>query len=119
MPVEVVVSPTVRESDGLAYSSRNSRLSQAERLAAPSVYRALRAAEDLWLSGETCAELLKQRMRGILEAEPLVRKVDYFSVANGETMEEMDVVIRGAMLSTAVHIGNVRLIDNVVLGDSG
>ncbi len=116
MPVEVVVSPTVRESDGLAYSSRNSRLSRAERRAAPSVYRALRAAEGIWLSGEPRAELLKKRMRGILEAEPLVRKVDYISVANGETMKEMEVAVRGAMLSTAVHIGNVRLIDNIILG---
>ena len=115
MPVDIVVSPTVRESDGLACSSRNSRLSPAERRAAPFVYRALRAAEDLWLSGETRADLLRQRIRRVLEAEPLVKGIDYVSIADDETMEELEVAVRGAMLSTAVLIGNVRLIDNIVL----
>ena len=117
MPVEIVVSPTVRESDGLACSSRNSRLDPAERNAAPVVYRALRAAEKLWLTGETRADVLKQRMRTILEAEPLVKKIDYVSIADGETMEELEVATAGAMLSTAVRIGPIRLIDNVVLGN--
>lgn len=116
MPVEIVVSPTVRENDGLACSSRNSRLNPAERRAAPVVYRALREAERLWLSGETRADVLKQRMHTILEAEPQVKKIDYVSIANGETMEELEVASPGAMLSTAVHIGPVRLIDNLVLG---
>ena len=115
MPVEIVVSPTVRESDGLACSSRNSRLNPTERRAAPVVYRALRAAEQLWLSGEVRADELKRRARTILEAEPLVRKIDYVSVAHGETMEELEVATNGAMLSIAAWIGNVRLIDNVIL----
>lgn len=119
MPVEIVVSPTVREDDGLACSSRNSRLNSAERRAAPVVYRALRAAEKLWVAGETRADMLKQRMRTILETEPLVQKVDYVSIADGETMEELDVAAPGAMLSTAVRIGSVRLIDNLVLDDVG
>ena len=115
MPVHIVVSPTVRESDGLACSSRNSRLNPAERRASPVVYRALRAAEKLWLAGETRADVLKQRMRTILNAEPLVQKIDYVSIAVGETMKELDEATSGAMLSTAVHIGNVRLIDNLIL----
>ncbi len=117
MPVKVVVSPTVRENDGLAYSSRNSRLNPSERRAAPVVYRSLRAAQKLWLAGETRADVLKQRMRTILEAEPLVRQVDYVSIADAATMQELDVVSPGTMLSTAVQIGPVRLIDNVVLGN--
>ena len=116
MPIEIVVSPTVREDDGLACSSRNSRLLPEERRAAPVVYRGLRAAEKQWMAGETRAHALKQRLRTILQAEPLVRKVDYVSIANGETMEELDVASPGAMLSTAVWIGNVRLIDNLPLG---
>ena len=117
MPVEIVVSPTVRESDGLACSSRNSRLNPAERRAAPVIFRALCAAEKLWLSGETRADVLKQRMRAILEAEPLVQNIDYVSIANGETMQELEVATTGAMLSTAVRLGPIRLIDNVVLGN--
>ena len=117
MPVEIVVSPTVREDDGLACSSRNSRLNPAERSAAPVVYRALRAAEKLWLDGEAGADVLKQSVRTILEAEPLVQKIDYVSIADSETMEELEVASPGAMVSTAVHIGPVRLIDNLVLGN--
>ncbi len=119
MPIEIVVSPTVREDDGLACSSRNSRLHPAERRAAPVVYLALRAAEKLWMAGETRADVLIQRMRTILEAEPLVRKVDYVSIADSETMEELDLASPGAMLSTAVWIGKVRLIDNLLLNDVG
>ena len=114
-PVEIVVSPTVREDDGLAYSSRNSLLDPTERRAAPVVYRALREAEMLWLDGETRADELKRRARTILEAEPLVQSIDYVSIANSNTMQELDVATMGAMLSTAVRIGNVRLIDNLVL----
>lgn len=119
MPIEIVVSPTVREDDGLACSSRNSRLHPAERRAAPVVYLALRAGEKLWMAGETRADVLIQRMRTILEAEPLVRKVDYVSIADSETMEELDLASPGAMLSTAVWIGKVRLIDNLLLNDVG
>ena len=117
MPVEIVISPTVRENDGLACSSRNSRLNPAERRAAPVVYRALQAAEKLWLSGEARANILKQRIRAILEAEPLVEKIDYVSIADSETMEELEVTSPGAMLSTAVHIGPIRLIDNLILDE--
>ncbi len=119
MPVEIVVSPTVRESDGLACSSRNSRLGPAERAAAPVVYRALRTGEELWWGGETGGGVLKRRVRRTLEAEPLVAEVDYVSVADRETMGELEVARAGAMLSTAVWIGGVRLIDNVVLGEIG
>ena len=119
MPVEIVVSPTVREDDGLACSSRNSRLNSAERRAAPVVYRALQAAEKLWLDGEAGADVLKQSVSAILEAEPLVEKIDYVSIADSETMEELEVASPGGMLSTAVHIGPARLIDNVVLEDTG
>ena len=116
IPVEIVISPTVREPDGLACSSRNSRLNPAERRAAPVVYRALRAAEKLWLGGEASADVLKQRMHTILEAEPLVQNIDYVSLADAQTIEELEVASSGAMLSTAVHIGPIRLIDNLVLG---
>ena len=116
MPVEIVVSPTVREDDGLAYSSRNSRLDPAERRAAVVLYRALREAEELWLTGEVRADELRRRIRSVLASEPLVQSIDYVSIANSNTMEELEVATAGSMLSTAAWIGNVRLIDNIVLG---
>ena len=119
MPVEIMVSPTVREDDGLAYSSRNSRLDPSERRAAVVLYRALRQAEKLWLAGETRAAELKRRARTILEAEPLVQSIDYVSIADSNSMQELDLAMADAMLSTAAWLGNVRLIDNVVLDDPG
>ncbi len=116
LPVEIVVSPTVREDDGLAYSSRNSRLDPSERRAAVVLYRALRQAEKLWLAGETRAAELKRRARTILEAEPLVQSIDYVSIADSNSMQELESATAGAMVSTAAWIGSVRLIDNVVLG---
>ena len=115
MPVEIMVSPTIREDDGLAYSSRNSRLDPSERRAAVVLYRALRQAEKLWLAGETRAAELKRRARTILEAEPLVQSIDYVSIADSNSMQELDLAMAGAMISTAAWLGNVRLIDNVVL----
>ena len=115
MPVEIMVSPTIREDDGLAYSSRNSRLDPSERRAATVVYRALLEAEKLWMAGEVRAAELRRSIHSVLTSEPLVRNVDYVSVAHAETMEELDAATAGAMISTAAWLGNVRLIDNVVL----
>lgn len=114
-PVEIVVVPTVREPDGLAMSSRNTHLNSAERDAAPVLYRALRHAQKVHEEGERDAEVLRIAMRKILTAENLA-VVDYVSVANSETLEEMDHVDSSAMASVAVRIGQTRLIDNILLG---
>ena len=116
MGVEVVVLPTVREADGLALSSRNVYLSDEERRAAPVVYRALCEARRLWESGVRDANRLLEETRRILEAEPLVTRIDYVSVADAETLEELESVDGPAMVSVAVQIGRPRLIDNIILG---
>ena len=116
MGVDVVVLPTVREPDGLAMSSRNVYLTKEQRRAAPVLYRALSHARDLWQNGERDAERLQQAVRSTLEAEPLVERVDYVSVADAETLGELDTVDRPAMVSLAAQIGRARLIDNVLLG---
>jgi pantoate--beta-alanine ligase len=114
LPVEVVGLPTVREPDGLAMSSRNAYLSPEERKAAPVLYRSLEAAQELWRSGVRDVSLIRQRMNEVLAAEPLAR-VDYVSVADAETLEELETVDRPALVSLAVRIGGTRLIDNVTL----
>lgn len=116
MGVDVVVLPTVREPDGLARSSRNVYLSDEERRAAPVVYRALSEAQRLWESGVTDAGTLRQEAMRMLEAEPLVARIDYVSVADAETLEELDSIDVAAMVSVAVQIGSPRLIDNIILG---
>ena len=115
MGVEVVVMPTVREPDGLALSSRNVQLSPEQREAAPVVYRALCRAHLLWLEGEPNGDVLREAARGILLAEPRVEGIDYVSVAGMSSLDELERVEGRAMVSVAVRMGVVRLIDNIVL----
>ena len=112
---EVVAVPTVREPDGLALSSRNAYLSERERKAASVLSHALRRVEELWRGGERDGEALRGKMRKTVQAEPLA-ELDYVSVADVVTLEEMSTVDRHAMASLAVRIGRARLIDNIQLG---
>ena len=111
IPIEVVGCPTVRESDGLALSSRNVHLSPEARAAAPVLRRALLGARARWETGEREGDPLRAMMRGILAAEPLAN-VDYVSAADASTLEELDQVDGPALLSLAVRFGTTRLIDN-------
>jgi pantoate--beta-alanine ligase len=114
VPVEIVGCPTVRESDGLAMSSRNAYLEADERQAAPALYRALSAAREAWTAGERGGDALRGRMRAILDAEPRAR-TDYVSVADPLTLLELPVAVGPALASMAVFIGRARLIDNLLL----
>ena len=111
---QIVVVPTVREADGLALSSRNAYLSPEERAAAPVLYRSLEAASAAWESGERSGAALRARMNDVLAREPLAR-VDYVSVADPRTLQELDDVGDAALVSIAVRLGRTRLIDNIVL----
>jgi pantoate--beta-alanine ligase len=115
VPVEIVGCATVREVDGLAMSSRNAYLSAEERAAAPALYRALIAARDRFATGERQGDELRRTMRQVLAAEPLVH-IDYVSVADQKSMQELAMVADVALLSLAARIGNTRLIDNIVVG---
>ncbi|MCI0777045.1 MAG: pantoate--beta-alanine ligase [Chloroflexi bacterium] len=114
MGVEIVAMPTVREADGLAMSSRNVRLSRAEREAALVLSKALRLAAQCWQGGERSAARIRDELRSLISEEPLAR-VDYVSVADIETLQELDSIKGEALVSLAVHIGDVRLIDNITL----
>ncbi len=114
---EVVVLPTVRDPDGLAMSSRNAYLSNEDRETALSLYRALSLAESLYADGVRDAGLMRREMLAVLESEPAA-SVEYVSVADADTLVELASVEGPALVSMAVRIGKVRLIDNVVLGAS-
>ena len=116
MGIEIVALPTVRETDGLAMSSRNVRLSPEQRRAAPAVYRALCAGLSLWERGEADGDRIRDAMRQELESEALLGPIDYVSLADPDSLEELDRGAPGAMLSVAAHLGSVRMIDNVILG---
>ncbi len=115
LPAEIVVVPTVREADGLAKSSRNVYLDPAQRAAAPVLWRALQHATRLYEQGEDDAGTLRAALHQIL-AQELLAQVEYASVADPHTLQEIEGPIRlGALLSLAVRFGATRLIDNVSL----
>jgi pantoate--beta-alanine ligase len=110
LPGEIVVVPTVREPDGLALSSRNRSLTPAERAAAPVLHRALTAAGAAYAAGERDAQRLRQLMQQELDTEPLAR-ADYVSVADAETLAELERIERPALASLALRFSSARLID--------
>jgi pantoate--beta-alanine ligase len=112
-PIEVIVCPTVREADGLAMSSRNSKLAPAARSKATCLYNALLAAKELFEGGEDDAERLRATMAGVINDTESAR-LEYVSVAHPDTLQEQTVVPDRALLSLAVFFDTVRLIDNMV-----
>jgi len=113
MPVEVVACPTVRESDGLALSSRNSRLSPTERAAATVLWRALGAGREAIAAGERRPDAVAQQMAATVAAEPLAH-LEYAAAVDARTLgvpESLDPP-REVRLLIAARLGPVRLIDN-------
>ena len=116
--VEVVVCPTVREADGLAMSSRNVYLSAPERKAAPALYRALKAAADALAAGRRNAADLASLMRATLREEPLFTGVDYLSVFDPDTLDDLEnkkTDMDAVLVAGAARIGETRLIDNLLV----
>jgi pantoate--beta-alanine ligase len=114
--LEIVPVETVREPDGLAMSSRNAYLSEAERKAAPVLWNALTLAREMWTRGARDANAFRKRMTEVIEAEPLAQP-DYVSVADPITLLELSRIQGPALVSLAVRIGRTRLIDNLTLGE--
>lgn len=110
VPVDVVGLPTVRDTDGLALSSRNSYLTPAERVRAVGLSRALAAARARHQQGERNAQALVDEARNVLAA--LVDRVDYVEVRDAETLARLEVLERPAVMLVAAFVGATRLIDN-------
>jgi pantoate--beta-alanine ligase len=115
IPVRVVVCPIVREPDGLAMSSRNAYLDAGQRKSALVLYRSLTAVQERFDQGERKAHVLIDAGKQTLAHEPLVR-LDYMEIVDPETLEPVDDLSRGGLAAVAAFVGNVRLIDNFVLG---
>jgi pantoate--beta-alanine ligase len=114
LDIEIIGHPTVRESDGLAMSSRNTYLSAQERGAALSLYRSLLAARQMVAEGEVRVSALRERVRAMIEAEPHTA-IQYVQVVDEQTMADLDEVNAGAVMALAVYVGKARLIDNMRL----
>ncbi|RJQ52642.1 MAG: pantoate--beta-alanine ligase [Actinobacteria bacterium] len=112
LPVEIVGAPTVRESDGLAMSSRNQLLSATEREAAGVLWRALSSARQQVEKGETDVDRLGATMRRMIGEEPLVR-LEYLSIVDPKTLLDVRRVHGDVLIAVAAYVGTTRLIDNV------
>jgi pantoate--beta-alanine ligase len=115
LPTQLVVCPIVRESDGLALSSRNRYLSPAERLQALALSRAVHQVETMFSAGERRSGALIEAARQIFAAEPEIR-VDYIELVNWATLEPTESVQQGTLFALAAWVGSTRLIDNTILG---
>jgi len=111
---EVVVIPTIRDSDGLALSSRNAYLRDGDRESALTLSRSLNLAREMHQSEILNAKKISAQMRNLIESESRT-SVDYISISDAETLDELDIIDRPALVSLAVRIGDVRLIDNTLL----
>jgi pantoate--beta-alanine ligase len=114
LPVQLVVCPIVRESDGLAMSSRNAYLDPSHRQAATVLHRSLMRVRNLFDGGERRAKSLAEAGRGVIIEERLAR-LDYFELVHSETLDPLEDVSHGALAVTAAYLGETRLIDNLVL----
>ena len=110
--VEIAAVPVVREPDGLAFSSRNAHLSAAERTAAAALPQAVQAAATALATGEDADAVLAGAKRRLLSAG---FRIDYLTLADGETLAPLESVRPGARLFVAASIGSTRLIDNMAV----
>ncbi|MGH7965437.1 MAG: pantoate--beta-alanine ligase [Candidatus Binatia bacterium] len=116
--LEILAMPTIREPDGLAMSSRNARLSLAERQTSLCLARALNAAQEMVSRGERQSATILQAVHNILARESRVR-VEYASLCHSETLQEVSEITGFTLLALAVWVGDVRLIDNRLISKEG
>ncbi len=117
MDIQIIGVPTVREPDGLAMSSRNAYLSEDERPSALSLKRSLDLAEEMFKQGQRSAKVIKEEMVRFIESHPFT-EIDYVSICDPVTLEEIDTLGESNLVALAVRVGNTRLIDNKVIGNT-
>ncbi len=111
LPIDVVGCPIIRESDGLAMSSRNSYLDPAQRAAAPVLRRALDRGLECLADGERSAAAIAEAMAAVVAREPIVT-LDYAAAVDAETLAEPDELTGEIRLIIAAQVGRPRLLDN-------
>lgn len=114
LDIEIIPAPTVRESDGLALSSRNIYLSSDERKSALSIFRGLEKAQELVRGGERISDPILKNVRNIIESTPHCR-IQYVAICSDEALDEISIINAPCCLVVAVFCGNTRLIDNIEL----
>jgi pantoate--beta-alanine ligase len=112
--IDIVAVPTIREGDGLAFSSRNKYLNLEERKQAPVLRRALLAAAEKAKAGEKSAKAIVDLARRVIREAPLAR-IDYVDLADAENLHPIEIVRPKSLLALAVFFGRTRLIDSILL----
>jgi pantoate--beta-alanine ligase len=112
--LEIVTCPTIREKDGLAVSSRNKTLSEQGRSQAVCLYMALSKAKEAIYNGDKVASKIKTMMSEIVTQKSLA-KIDYISIADPDSLEEVETIDNRVLVSLAVFVEDVRLIDNMII----
>ncbi|MFO7750467.1 MAG: pantoate--beta-alanine ligase [Desulfobacteraceae bacterium] len=116
--IEILAAPIVREKDGLAMSSRNAYLEPSQRPAALSLSRSLALAEKMVAEGETTCRVVKRAMEGYIQGFSGA-VIDYISLCDPNTLEEVVSIDRPVLAALAVKVGKTRLIDNRIIDPAG
>ena len=117
-PLRVIGLPTVRETDGLAKSSRNVNLSPKERQEATVLYKSLQYAKNLIVDGMKNSDIIKKEVKKIVENESN-GKIDYIEVLNYPNLESIEMISEQVIIAVAVQFSQARLIDNIILRPDG
>jgi pantoate--beta-alanine ligase len=116
MDLEIIGFPTVRESDGLAMSSRNKYLSKAERKSALTLFQSLKSAQNLYESGERKSSVIVSKVEKIIK-QALYTEIDYIKICDTKNIFDVEKIKGEAVIALAVRVGKTRLIDNHVFGE--
>lgn len=114
-PLKVVVCPTIRDADGLALSSRNQYLSPQQRQDATCIYQSLQAARKMITAGVKSPKTIAVRMRKIISGAQSLSSIDYISIVDAETLQDVRRVTGRVLIAVAARFGPTRLIDNIVV----
>lgn len=112
--IEIIGAPIVRESDGLAMSSRNANLPEHLRSSALALHQSLNKAQALVHQGTTDAEAVISEVSAYILSHPET-EIDYVRICSPETLEDIEILVEPALMALAVKVGGVRLIDNMLL----
>jgi pantoate--beta-alanine ligase len=116
MDIQIVGFPTVRESDGLAMSSRNKYLNKDERKSALTLFKALKLAQKLYSNGEKKSSVIITEVEKLIKRAPFTT-IDYIKICDTRTLKDADKIKNQSVIALAVKVGKTRLIDNHVFGE--
>lgn len=116
MDLQIIGLPTVRESDGLAMSSRNKYLSPDEKSSALTLFKSLKLAQKLYAGGETKSSVIINKVEKLIKKAPHTA-IDYIKICDTKTLKDADKIKSQSVIALAVKVGKTRLIDNHVFGE--